>query len=150
MFVSYHERNVVLKEMGFRSYQEYLDSELWSIIRKNILSRDAHFCRGKLCNSRSTLVHHLSYNKPTLLGEAPFALITLCKDCHRKVEWNGSTKRTLKESQKATLELVIGTVLEKGVSNPRVGRWFRNQLQMNVPIRKAILEEINNVSLSSL
>lgn len=152
MFVSYQERNNILAQMGFLSYQEYRESELWKIIKKHVLERDYYYCRGKLCNNRSRTVHHFTYNRPTLEGQSPYTLITLCETCHRKVEFIGNKKRNFRDVQKATLELVTNTELLKGVSNPKVGRWFRNQFQMNIPVRNAIQKELgaNHVSLSSL
>ena len=153
MFTGYKERNEILAELGFLSYQDYLDSELWKVIRKHILDRDYYYCRGKLCNQRTNVVHHFTYNRPTLLGLSPYTLITLCRDCHKKVEYANGEKRNLRDVQRATLELVTGTRIEKGISNPKIGWWFKNQFQMNVPIRDAIqkeLKEIKYVSLSNL
>lgn len=145
MFITYKERNKLLSELGFKDYRDYLSSEWWKTIRRIILKRDAFSCRGcgkHQCNE----VHHFTYNKSSLLGAAPECLITLCRDCHQQIEFEGSRKRSLKDVQKKTLELVVRTELNKGVSNPKVGRWFRNQHQANKPILSEIRKELRCIA----
>lgn len=148
MFMGYRTRNKILKEMGFSSYEEYRESELWDIIRKKVLSRDACFCR--ICGKRGYEVHHFTYNEKILRGERPEVLITLCRECHQEIEFQGSKKRSLKDSQRMLLEKVTRTKLVKGVSNPKVGRWFRNQWKTNLPIAAELKEETKHVSLSNM
>jgi hypothetical protein len=151
MFMEYEERNEILKSLGFYSYQEYIDSDLWSIIRKEILSRDACFCR--ICGKRGYEVHHFTYSKDILLGKRPEALITLCRDCHQHLEYDEKIKKPLRQCQRDLLERVTRTKMIKGISNPKIGLWFKNQGQTNRPIAikiKTKLEKANHVSLPSM
>lgn len=66
------------------TYEDYLKSEAWRVIRKKVLNRDGNRCR--LCNRRNVAgralhVHHRVYN--TARGEEnPKDLLTLCSECH--------------------------------------------------------------------
>ena len=80
-------RNKALKEMGFKSYNDYLKSDIW--IKTKIVwykakkRKPAYWGSCNLCGSKSNLVlHHMNYKfnnicKPTLVGK-----ITLCEYCH--------------------------------------------------------------------
>ena len=65
---TYAQRNVLLLQMGFSSYDEYLAGVLWAEIRDAIMDRDNHCCQ--LCGKSAEVVHHLDYNEATLLGES--------------------------------------------------------------------------------
>lgn len=147
MFVTYQERLVNLKQLGFSNYQEYLNSILWKIIRKHVLYRDVRFCRSRRCNNKSNIVHHLNYNVPTLIGQSPQTLITVCSECHQEIEFDGTKKRSLKDTQRRTLELVTGSNLTVGVSNPKIGFWFKNQYHSNIEVRKAIQLELQETGV---
>lgn len=96
----YKQRNDWLKELGYSSYQEYLQSEDWRAIRERILHRDPECV---LCRCPSTQVHHFSYHYKVLLGLQPRLLFGICEQCHHEVEFNGKEKRTLEESQEYLL-----------------------------------------------
>jgi 5-methylcytosine-specific restriction endonuclease McrA len=63
------------------TYEEYLKTPHWLMMRGKIKARDGHKC--VLCASRNKLeVHHNCYDH---LGyEPPEDLITLCDGCHEK------------------------------------------------------------------
>lgn len=72
------------------SYEELLNSEEWQQKRLSILKRDYFKCR--YCGSKHNLqVHHKYYKKyPDGQKVKPWnypddALITLCRECHKKV-----------------------------------------------------------------
>ena len=69
---------------GYDKYLEYLNSRTWSKIRNEALERDKYEC--SICRSPYNLeVHHLRY--PDVLGTEPLSdLMTLCRDCHKKLE----------------------------------------------------------------
>ena len=147
MSLSYLERQHVIQQLGFSNYKEYLQSDLWKIIRKHILARDAYHCRARRCNNRTNEVHHFTYDSATLIGRSPYTLVSLCRECHYSIEFDGDKKRPLKEVQIKTLEKVLDTSIIKGVSNPKIGKWFRNQIQMNIKIRDSIRAELKGISL---
>lgn len=148
MFVSYEERQIALTELKFNSYREYLDSKLWKVIRKHILDRDVNFCRARKCNNRSKEVHHFNYGIVTLLGQSPQTLVTFCRSCHEKAHFEDGKSLPLKQVQIRTLEMVIGTSIKTGVSNPSIGKWFRNQYHCNIQVRKDIQEELAKLGIT--
>ena len=82
-------RGVLLKQLGFSSYNEYLSSDLWAEIRARILSRDNHIC--VVCSKRATQVHHRSYRWFVLKGECDADLASMCKGCHFSIEFDTNT-----------------------------------------------------------
>ena len=83
----YGKRNRRLAKHGIAdSYQEYLKSDLWAAIRARALELDGHKCR--CCGSRATQVHHTNYTKATLEGTSLKALISLCRPCHKFIEFD--------------------------------------------------------------
>lgn len=139
---SYRERDDILREMGFSSYDEYTASDWWKIIREEVLKRDVYRCRVRRCSRTATLVQHFTYTRNTMIGSAPFNLISLCGKCHREMEFDGDHKRPLGETQKRTLEMVLGLKIIEGVSCPRIGFWFRNQRAANKQTQLDILEKL--------
>lgn len=91
-FGSYGERNRRLKDYGFDSYQDYLQSEIWKAIREDALNRNKHCI---LCATRATQVHHICYHPQVLFGNAPSLLVSLCGSCHHSIEFDGEMKRNL-------------------------------------------------------
>lgn len=80
----YTERNKNLMSLGFRSYGEYIHSEMWKLIRG--LAFDAHGTRCVSCNSRATQIHHSSYDMRTLAGSDLTHLHPVCGACHEAAE----------------------------------------------------------------
>lgn len=130
---AYQQRKLLLTEFGFDSYKAYLQSNVWSLIRAEVLYRDEGTCRRlNGCASSSALqAHHLAYSRAALLGVNLSVIVTLCKDCHTLCEFNKSAKRDAYGVRKKTLELVAGGTLKKGVSDANLGRWFDNQFRLN-------------------
>lgn len=91
----YASRDKWLTTMGFASYREYLKSETWKSIRKRVL--DKHNRRCAICSGYASHVHHNRYHINDLTGSTLDFLVALCGDCHRRIEFDGDRKRTLKE-----------------------------------------------------
>ena len=73
------------KELGFRSYDAYINSRLWWSIRQIVLERDGKCCQ--VCGTPSKIVHHIDYTRIIMLGQGnQHELITLCEPCHNFVE----------------------------------------------------------------
>lgn len=95
--LAYEERDTLLLEMGYASYQEYLRSNRWNRIRKRVLSANDNQC--VLCGKPANTVHHTDYSKATLQGECIDGLVALCDICHNLAEFTAAgTKRTLDEA----------------------------------------------------
>lgn len=68
----------------YKSYQAYLDSSLWKLIRNRVMVRDGERCRA--CYETANLqVHHRSYEDAVLAGRADGQLVTLCASCHHSI-----------------------------------------------------------------
>jgi hypothetical protein len=95
----YYPRHVLVRELGFPSYAEYLKSEKWAEIRSAVLNENSD-CR--VCRRPANQVHHLKYTKANLSGENRDDLVGICKECHFLVEYDeDGDKRTIGEARKA-------------------------------------------------
>jgi hypothetical protein len=112
---SYSRRNEIVFEMGFTSYRAYLRSKLWKEIRGKKLQRDKN-CWG--CDKRAQQVHHGDYHRENLTGQSEKDLYSICKRCHRWIEFdrNGSKR----DPQRATEELRRIRRIRLGWANRRV------------------------------
>lgn len=88
----YEKRKENLSFCGYASYPEYLASDDWKALRASILTENPK-CR--ICRKPAAQVHHLDYRIPTLLGLWRERLVSLCRECHHGIEFDGSTKRPL-------------------------------------------------------
>lgn len=86
----YDVRAANLLAIGFSSYGDYLQSELWALIRQRILDRDQALCIG--CDKKATAVHHLTYGKLVLSGHQDDQLVSICGGCHRAIEFHFGDK----------------------------------------------------------
>jgi 5-methylcytosine-specific restriction endonuclease McrA len=89
----YNERNKLVKQLGFKGYRDYLDSETWQTIRGRVLERDQEACH--VCGKKASQVHHRRYDIETLTGRSLDYLVSLCGCCHYRSEFKGKKKRTL-------------------------------------------------------
>lgn len=87
---SVKERTQVLSDMGFESYLDYLNSDMWKAIRARVLKRDGYFCS---CGARAAVVHHNSYDKDSMTGDSIDALRSLCDSCHESVHFPESPRK---------------------------------------------------------
>lgn len=94
---TYKERDIILIEIGYKNYQEYLNSDLWKGIRRKVFSKYGSKC--KICENEARVVHHKGYGKNILLGLMLEPLIPLCHSCHTKIEFHDNgNKRSLTEA----------------------------------------------------
>lgn len=82
-------RNDNLKKMGFSKYNDYLNSPGWHKIREMVLDRDHYTC---ICGNLAIVVHHKSYKLDVLCGKKLSGLVSLCRDCHNKIEFSEDGK----------------------------------------------------------
>src|SRR5438874_8725109 len=88
----YLERNALLKELGYLSYQAYLASSLWYSIRARAYQFHGSSCR--LCGARAEVIHHRGYGRAVMLGKSLNQLVPLCHACHQEVEYYKGRKRS--------------------------------------------------------
>lgn len=117
---TYRNRNDILRELGYRSYSEYLSSDLWKEIRRRAIRKAKGMC--EVCGkNEATHVHHLNYQKDTLLGkkETLVFLVASCEECHIRVEFDqNGNKRPFYETGPALIR--VKTFIEKGIIKPSV------------------------------
>jgi 5-methylcytosine-specific restriction endonuclease McrA len=69
------------KALGFKTYQEYLQSEMWQD-KKNLILEIAEYKCQKCGSKKNLQVHHLNYD--SVGNENQHDVIVLCKNCHEK------------------------------------------------------------------
>ena len=82
MMNEYEKRNKILLKLGFKSYGDYLQSDLWKKIKN-----EAHLILGDrciVCRRRANIFHHTVYSIETLLGKDITKLELLCS-LHYKI-----------------------------------------------------------------
>lgn len=82
---AYRKRGRWLKELGYSSYDEYLQSGLWRGIRRRVEGRDRRKCYA--CGARGWQVHHLRYTQANMAGRSLGYMVLLCGGCHTRVHW---------------------------------------------------------------
>jgi 5-methylcytosine-specific restriction endonuclease McrA len=94
----YKVRTESLTKLGFSTYQDYLNSDLWNGIRNAVMDRDSRTCG--ICRQTANHVHHFSYTQSVLLGLELDQLVSLCTQCHRRLEFTiNGYKRTPTETR---------------------------------------------------
>ena len=68
-----------------KSYNRYLNSEVWKDKRGLILQRDKNICQSCL-KRQATEVHHMTYDSYNLSpgSEPAWELISICRSCHER------------------------------------------------------------------
>lgn len=94
----YTERNKNLLAIGFGSYWEYLNSDMWKIIRAMVFETKGRKCVS--CSSAASQVHHAAYDMETLVGSNLERLHPVCKSCHEAAEIDAGVKRHKDEANK--------------------------------------------------
>lgn len=90
---SYIERNKTLRQIGFSSYAEYLDSDLWRHIRRKVFRSKGRRCC--ICDEPAQHIHHSRYAVEDLMGTKHDHLWPLCPTCHRGIEFDDSGKKRM-------------------------------------------------------
>ena len=82
---NYQERNLLLLDIGFVSYSEYLKSDIWDAIRAKTLEvhKDCFCCR----QNKATQAHHRRYSQNNLRLLVIGDMIGVCNWCHERIEF---------------------------------------------------------------
>jgi 5-methylcytosine-specific restriction endonuclease McrA len=104
---TYAQRNVILRQLGFRTYWQYLQSRLWRSIRSRFWRSHPPICL--VCKKPGYQLHHTSYTKEVLLGKDLSKLVPICRKCHRKIETVRGRKLTLAEANQRLSDLLPPT-----------------------------------------
>ncbi len=88
----FSKRDEALRLLGFESYADYLQSDLWDWIRSNLknepASNECYCCRSKTGLSW----HHKCYSLRVLVGNfsnCPAVVVRLCRECHYAIHREG-------------------------------------------------------------
>lgn len=78
----YALRNTKLKNKGYTSYNEFLNSKRWKTVRefawKNLIKKECF-----ICNKNPTQLHHLKYSRIT--SNTLRWIIPICDNCHDEI-----------------------------------------------------------------
>lgn len=105
------DRETILNRLGFGSYETYLLSPLWKRTRRRVLKRDNHGCVR--CDGKATQVHHLAYTELVLKGEDDAQLVSVCAECHDRIEFEPDRNRRTDAEKLRVLEDRDGARQEK-------------------------------------
>jgi len=86
--VRYRVREQSLKTLGFRTYKEYLNSNLWKTLKVRLIGQLCQICKVE----KAYTFHHVTYSIPAMIGELPDQLIPICKRCHYAGEFQNAEK----------------------------------------------------------
>jgi hypothetical protein len=89
-------RNRRLKRLGFASYQDFLNSDIWKRL-KHFAMEKPEFQKCVICgNTKYIILHHRRYtnlHNIHSLKKMSRDLVSLCRNCHEKVHvFNLSSK----------------------------------------------------------
>lgn len=70
-----------LRELRFYDYEDYLKSQVWQKICKEVLENNSWQC--KYCEKKTSRVYHESYDLDTMSGRNLRYLIPVCWSCHK-------------------------------------------------------------------
>ena len=106
---SYLARARNLRRLGFRSYREYLASDLWKAIRDRVLDRDCGRCA--FCHFfEAVSVHHMLYDAATLRGDTLEHLKSTCGKCHLGIEFDrDGNKREMCSARRSAIRRMKNT-----------------------------------------
>jgi len=92
---TYASRDYLLPQLGFKTYRDYLASDLWHKIQARVYSARGKKCY--LCGRDATELHHMRYHKDDLLGKNIKFIVPICHECHIYIEFNDGQKRSLSD-----------------------------------------------------
>lgn len=83
----YYEHN---ENWNKENYYDYIKSDKWKAKRLECLKRDNFQCQ-KCGTAKNLVIHHWTYDR---LGNEDLGdIVTLCKDCHKKIHENDLSGR---------------------------------------------------------
>ena len=84
------QRDESLRSLGFKSYDDYLESQVWKNLKRELLAGDVKCC---VCErKRAKTLHHTSYDSETLSGDSRKHLHPICEGCHRRIHFDTNGK----------------------------------------------------------
>jgi hypothetical protein len=94
-------KNEILKNNGFESYDQYLSSELWQKIRNRTVELKGEKCC--CCDNKFNNIHHKYYHYNNLIEPKDDviekSLFPVCRPCHEKIHFKHSKFRSMLASK---------------------------------------------------
>lgn len=81
----YLSRWINLRALGFKTYKEYLRSDLWKQVRAEVFAAKGRSCY--LCGEPATELHHNRYHRNDLTGKKLKHIHPICRGCHEGIEF---------------------------------------------------------------
>lgn len=108
---TYASRAWFLKKLGFSSYQDYLNSDLWRQVRERVFLTKGRSCW--LCGRHADQVHHTRYHAVDLTGKRTKHVHPICGKCHKEIEFTldgakatvGQAKKEFKKRRRVRREI---------------------------------------------
>lgn len=100
-----------IDDLSSMAYEKYLNTALWKKIKQWVFERDDNKCLvcGRIRESKNDEfdVHHRSYELEVLEGKRDDLLVTLCRRCHKIIEYypNKRKKSDIKEKDREYFRL---------------------------------------------
>ena len=129
----YKQRDEVLSQMGFPSYDDYLRSPLWARIRARVMKSCGELC---ICGQSATEIHHRSYKRRYMEGRGKVTtfLTAICRKCHHFIEFDEEGKKTPLGLANTRLEKLARDAEDAGIRRP--GKRIRSKKAWNESTRK--------------
>ena len=140
---SIETRDKLLLDIGF-TWESYLKSDLWLILKTQALSRDKQ-CQVWRCKQPATEVRHLAYSNHCLLGANTYLLVSVCNDClETKIEVTPlGNKRSLQEIQKALFRFCSNFRYCRD-NGSQIGNWFKKRYLKDWETTKHVIQQISD------
>lgn len=116
---------ILLRELGFKSLKEYANSKLYSIVKTEILYRDRETCRVRGCEEKATSIGYTNLSLGSLVGK-PYFIFSMCS-AHYKESQKKDPPNSEEVSTNTVFRLVSGVRKREGISNPKIGVWYKAQ-----------------------
>lgn len=94
----YDRRDEILAGLRFPTYGHYLRSATWQWVRTKVFREKGSHCT--ICGNRATELHHNQYSRDVLLGKDIEPIYPICRDCHKRIEFDGGSKVDLDGARK--------------------------------------------------
>jgi hypothetical protein len=104
----YLVRDSILRNHGYKSYDEFLRSEYWKSVREKVKTGKykEKYCKCNICDSEENIhLHHNTYRWMLTKYELR-EIISLCRDCHLRLH-------QISTEQECTLNKALGYIRQK-------------------------------------
>lgn len=85
-FEAYNKRNETLRDLGFDSYADYLNSGRYRRIKTIVMVKACKCCVA--CKKQANQIHHTSYDRDVLIGRDITKCLAICGECHENIEFD--------------------------------------------------------------